>query len=407
MPGSASDGPGSAGQFSRWGPSDRHRPRSGRNSHRYSPHGTAGNEDGAAPPTPGERRPQGRHGGPPALPSRRPLTIPGAVPLRHPPIGTPRPPGSERQRPRRENWPAFPGLRAVWAGAVRGFAALSDRDAGWRQRSGSPAGGPLSRTICAGEGPPFRCRAPSRRSAQPGTGTRRFSFPSIEFPPVKTAVSGGPHTPSPRYNPSRSPGRGSVWQSTWFGIRGSQVQILPPRRGPPDAARPDAARPTRRPAPTRPARRGPPRRGPPDAARPPDRQVPADGFRQTGSRPEAATAPGCFGRIFPRPFPPGNCAVISALTHGSKRVYFGAPAGDGSSRWVPFFLLLLLDIPKSGVMELVRMFAPSAPAHFSVTVRSEPHTAGFLPLGPVAHILAARLAGAGTRRFALSYQRWE
>ena len=219
---------------------------------------------------------------------------------------------------------------------------------------------------------------------KPGAPRRAF------LPPPNGAADPGSGAPFPRYNPTRPPGRGSVWQSTWFGIRGSQVQILPPRRGPPDAARP-----------TRPARRGPP-----DAARPPDRfpqigsprRVPADGFRQTGSRPEAATASGCFGRIFSRPFPPGNWAVISALTHGSKRVYFGAPAGDDSSRRVPFFLPLLLDFPKSGVMKLARMFAPSAPAHFSVTVRSEPHTAGFLPLDPVAHILAARLAGAGTRR---------
>ena len=148
------------------------------------------------------------------------------------------------------------------------------------------------------------------------------------------------------------------------------------------------------------------------------RRVPPDGFRQTGSPrrvppdgstagPEAATASGRSDAFFPTPFPPRKGVVISALTHGSKRVYFGAPAGDGSSRRVPFFLLLLLDIPETGVMELVRMFAPSATAHSLVSVRSEPYFAGFLPLGPVAHILAARLAGAGTRRFALSYRRWE
>ena len=34
----------SAGQFSRWGPSDRHRPRRGRNSRRHSPHGAARNK---------------------------------------------------------------------------------------------------------------------------------------------------------------------------------------------------------------------------------------------------------------------------------------------------------------------------------------------------------------------------
>ena len=139
----------------------------------------------------------------------------------------------------------------------------------------------------------------------------------------------------------------------------------------------------------------------------PTRPVPPDKFRQAGSGPEAATASGAFGRIPSRPFPPGNRAVISALTHGSKRVYFGVPAGDSLSRRVPFFLPLLLDIPKSGVMELVRMFALSAPAHSLVSVSSEPYFAGFLPLDPVAHILAARLAGAGTRRFALSYQWWE
>ena len=46
-----------------------------------------------------------------------------------------------------------------------------------------------------------------------------------------------PTPPGARYNPFRPPGRGSVWQSTWFGIRGSQVQILPPRRGPSRAGR--------------------------------------------------------------------------------------------------------------------------------------------------------------------------
>ena len=247
------------------------------------------------------------------------------------------------------------------------------------------------------------------------TARRPPSFPSVEFLPVKTELSNdsaarpraaqnrGPGAPRrgflpppngaadprsgasfPRYNPTRPPGRGSVWQSTWFGIRGSQVQILPPRRGP---------------SPRRFRQTGSPRRV---------RQTgSADGFRQTGFGPEAATASGCFGRIFPRPFPPRKRAVTSALTHGSKRVYSGALAGDGSSRRVPFFLLLLLDIPKSGVMKLARMFALSAPAHSLVSVRSEPYFAGFLPLDPVAHILAARLAGAGTRRFALSYRRWE
>ena len=66
------------------------------------------------------------------------------------------------------------------------------------------------------------------------------------------------------------------------------------------------------------------------------------------------------------PFPPrpseGRGACFSALTHGSKRVYSCALAGHGSSRRAPLFLLLLLDIPKSDVMELVRMFAPSTSA---------------------------------------------
>ena len=100
-----------------------------------------------------------------------------------------------------------------------------------------------------------------------------------------------PTLPIARYNPPRPPGRGSVWQSTWFGIRGSQVQILPPRRGP---------------------------------------------SPRTGSGPEAATASGCFGRIFPRPFPPRKGVVISALTHGSKRVYSGALAEDVCPGECPF-----------------------------------------------------------------------
>ena len=53
------------------------------------------------------------------------------------------------------------------------------------------------------------------------------------------------------------------------------------------------------------------------------------------------------------------------------------------------------------------MFAPSTPAHFTVRARLGVLSTGFLPLDLTAHILAARLAGAGTRRFALSYQRWE
>ena len=202
-----------------------------------------------------------------------------------------------------------------------------------------------------------------RAAQNRGPGAPRRAF----LPPPNGAAEARSGASFPRYNPTRPPGRGSVWQSTWFGIRGSQVQILPPRRGP----------------------------------------SPQTGSGRTGSGPDAARASGAFGRILSRPFPPRNRAVTSALTHGSKRVYSGAPAGDDSSRRVPFFLPLLLDIPKSGVMELVSMFAPSAPAHSLVSVRSEPYFAGFLPLDPVAHILSARLAGAGTRRFTLSYQRWE
>ena len=110
----------------------------------------------------------------------------------------------------------------------------------------------------------------------------------------------GSGAPFPRYNPTRPPGRGSVWQSTWFGIRGSQVQILPPRRGP---------------------------------------------SPRTGSGPEAAPASGCFGRIFPRPFPPRNRAVISALTHGSKRVYSGALAEDVCPGECPFSCSCFLTSP--------------------------------------------------------------
>ena len=106
-----------------------------------------------------------------------------------------------------------------------------------------------------------RLRRPPARRAEPGT--------------RRTAARLSP-TPERRRRPEvrrlfsplqsvRPPGRGSVWQSTWFGIRGSQVQILPPRRGP----------------------------------------SPPDGFRPQGG-PEAALASGCFGRIFPAPSHPGS-----------------------------------------------------------------------------------------------------
>ena len=76
----------------------------------------------------------------------------------------------------------------------------------------------------------------------------------------------------------------------------------------------------------------------PDAARPPP-----DGL--TGSGPEAAPASGCFGRIFPRPFPPRNRAVISALTHGSKRVYSGALAEGVCPGECPFSCSCFLTSP--------------------------------------------------------------
>ena len=207
----------------------------------------------------------------------------------------------------------------------------------------------------------------------PGRTARRPpSFPSVEFLPVKTEPSKGsaarPHpAPNrgsgaprraflpppngaadpgsgasfPRYNPTRPPGRGSVWQSTWFGIRGSQVQILPPRRGP-----------SPRRFPRRVSADGSGRRFrqtvPPDGFRQTGsaRRVPPDGFRQTGFGPEAATASGRSDAFFPTPFPPRKGVVISALTHGSKRVYFGAPAGDGSSRRCPFSCSCFLTFPK-------------------------------------------------------------
>ena len=68
-------------------------------------------------------------------------------------------------------------------------------------------------------------------------------------------------------------------------------------------------------------------------------------------------------------------------------------------------MLLLLDIPESDVMELARMFAPATSARSTVRVRSKVYDAGFLPLAPEPHILAARMAGAGTHRQSLSYWR--
>ena len=108
---------------------------------------------------------------------------------------------------------------------------------------------------------------------------------------------------------------------------------------------------------------------------------------------------GSSGRTFPfRPFPPGTGRLPTALIHGPKRVYSGALAGDVLPRRAPFFMLLLLDIPELDVMELARMFAPATSARSTVRVRSKVFDAGFLPLAPETHILAARMAGAGTHR---------
>lgn len=68
------------------------------------------------------------------------------------------------------------------------------------------------------------------------------------------------------------------------------------------------------------------------------------------------------------------------------------------SRRAPFFMLLLLDIPELDVMELARMFAPATSARSTVRVSSKVFDVGFLPLATEAHILAARMAGAGTHR---------
>ena len=73
--------------------------------------------------------------------------------------------------------------------------------------------------------------------------------------------------------------------------------------------------------------------------------------------------------------------------------------------WVPFLLPLLLDIPELGVMELARMFAQRTPVRATVPIRAKAFQTGFLPLDPDAHILAARMAGAGTHRSSLSYWR--
>ena len=115
---------------------------------------------------------------------------------------------------------------------------------------------------------------------------------------------------------------------------------------------------------------------------------------------------GSVGRIFPfRPFPPGTGRNPPALAHEPERVYSGALAGDTLPRRAPFFMLLLLDIAELDVMELPRMFAPAASARSTVRVRSMVFEADSLPLAPETHILAARMAGAGTHRQSLSYWR--
>ena len=82
----------------------------------------------------------------------------------------------------------------------------------------------------------------------------------------------------------------------------------------------------------------------------------------------------------------------------AKRVYSGALAGDDVARRAPFFMLFLLDIPELDVMELARMFAPATSARSTVRVSLKVCDAEFLPLAPETHILAARMAGAGTHR---------
>lgn len=110
-------------------------------------------------------------------------------------------------------------------------------------------------------------------------------------------------------------------------------------------------------------------------------------------------ASGSSGRSFPSaPSRQGPGAYPTALTHGPKRVYSGALAGDVLPRRAPFFMLLLLDIAELDVMELARMFAPATSAHSTVRVSSKVFDAGFLPLATEAHILAPRMAGAGTHR---------
>lgn len=165
----------------------------------------------------------------------------------------------------------------------------------------------------------------------------------------------------PRYNPPRPPGRGSVWQSTWFGIRGSQVQILPPRRGPsPDGSRPRDCHPR--------------------------------GGHGTGF-----TGP----RIVP-PAPLGGGPLSFHCRRKRRNVYIPPrPPRIRGAVNIPF----VLDILESVVMELPRMFAQRTPARSTNPVRAKALQTRSLPLDPRVHILAARMAGAGTHLFFLSYRR--
>lgn len=116
---------------------------------------------------------------------------------------------------------------------------------------------------------------------------------------------------------------------------------------------------------------------------------------------------GAFGRILSLPPLPARDRALTRghSPNGPKRVYSGCARRDAPSRRAPFFMLLLLDIAELGVMELARMFAPATPARLTVRVSSKVFDAGFLPLAPDTHILAARMAGAGTHRQSLSYWR--
>ena len=196
-----------------------------------------------------------------------------------------------------------------------------------------------------------------------GTGRRgveedpRMGGLPVGVPGRTRDLSPSPGRVLPRYNPSRPPGRGSVWQSTWFGIRGSQVQILPPRRGVGG-----------------------------------DRRSPCRCLRKAGGMLQARMVVAGSRAAMPvwKP-PPGKPAPAGKPGHSLRRSF---PAA-----------LFAVDNPPPLVLNLRRTYALRLPAMLSFRIGRRASAVSILPTEVALPILAARMAEAGSQRAALSYWR--